>query len=74
MSNSIREKAERYAERFGIQTVSGEKDVMLAENFWTRFLRVYDRCRELIAAGGIGELCLSTSRTTGTGSNTSRHP
>lgn len=33
-----------------------EKGVFLAENLWTRYLPVYDRIRELIAGGGIGEV------------------
>jgi len=33
-----------------------ENDVLLCENLWTRFLPIYDRLRELIAEGGIGEV------------------
>ena len=33
-----------------------EKNVLLAENLWTRFLPIYARLREIIAEGGIGEV------------------
>ena len=37
-------------------SLSREKGLFLAENLWTRYLPVYDRLRELIADGGIGEV------------------
>lgn len=39
-----------------LSTLAREKGVLLAENHWTRFLPVYDRIRELVASGGIGEV------------------
>lgn len=39
-----------------LAALAREKNVLLAENLWTRFLPVYDRLREIIADGGIGEV------------------
>ena len=44
------------AEAEELVALARENNVLLAENLWTRFLPVYDRCRELIAEGGIGEV------------------
>ena len=37
-------------------SIAREKNVLLAENLWTRYLPVYDRIRELLAEGALGEV------------------
>lgn len=44
------------AEAEELVAIAREKNVLLAENLWTRFLPIYDRLREIIADGGIGEV------------------
>lgn len=44
------------AEAEELVAIAREKNVFLGENLWTRYLPVYDRLRELIAADGIGEV------------------
>ena len=44
------------AEAEELVALAREKGVLLAENLWTRFLPVYDRLREIVTQGGIGEV------------------
>ena len=44
------------AEAQELVDLAREKNVLLAENLWTRFLPIYARLREIIAEGGIGEV------------------
>lgn len=44
------------AEAEELVATARENNVLLAENLWTRFLPIYDRLREIIAEGGIGEV------------------
>ena len=44
------------AEAEDLVATARENNVLLAENLWTRFLPIYDRLREIIAEGGIGEV------------------
>jgi predicted dehydrogenase len=44
------------AEAEELVALAREKDVLLAENLWTRFLPIYDRLRRIVAEGGIGEV------------------
>ena len=44
------------AEAEDLVATARENNVLLAENLWTRFLPIYDRLREIVAEGGIGEV------------------